>query len=82
MIVHRRGGIDKACLMHRLGMSGDRYRWIFRRLAGIYTREANQTMDTLVDLIQPILMIGMGVMVGLLFASILVPMYNLTASIQ
>ena len=55
---------------------------MFRRLAGIYTREANQTMDTLVDLIQPILMIGMGVMVGLLFASILVPMYNLTASIQ
>jgi type IV pilus assembly protein PilC len=55
---------------------------MFTRLAGIYTREANQTMDNLVDLIQPILMIGMGLMVGLLFASILIPIYRLTASIQ
>jgi len=55
---------------------------MFRRFSGIYTREANQTMDNLVDLIQPILMIGMGLMVGLLFASILVPMYQLTASIH
>jgi type IV pilus assembly protein PilC len=55
---------------------------MFKRLAGIYTREANETMDNLVDLIQPILMIGMGLMVGLLFASILIPIYRLTASIQ
>jgi type IV pilus assembly protein PilC len=55
---------------------------MFNRIATIYTREANQTLDNLVDLIQPILMIGMGVLVGLLFASILVPMYSLTASIQ
>jgi type IV pilus assembly protein PilC len=54
---------------------------MFNRLAGIYTREANQTMDNLVDLIQPILMIAMGLMVGLLFASILIPLYRLTASI-
>lgn len=55
---------------------------MFNRLAGIYTREANRTMDNLVDLIQPILMIGMGLMVGLLFASVLIPLYRLTASIQ
>jgi type IV pilus assembly protein PilC len=55
---------------------------MFNRLANIYTREANQTMDNLVDLIQPVLMIGMGLMVGLLFASILIPLYRLTASIQ
>ncbi len=55
---------------------------MFGRLSKIYTREANQTMDNLVDLIQPILMIGMGAMVGLLFASILVPLYQLTASIH
>ncbi len=55
---------------------------MFGRLSAIYTREANQTMDNLVDLIQPIMMIGMGLMVGLLFASILVPLYQLTASIH
>jgi type II secretory pathway component PulF len=55
---------------------------VFSRIAGIYTRETNQTLDNLVDLIQPILMIGMGLLVGFLFASILVPMYSLTASIQ
>ena len=55
---------------------------MFSRIAGIYTREANQVMDNLVDLIQPVLLIGMGLLVGLLFASILVPLYSLTASIQ
>jgi type IV pilus assembly protein PilC len=55
---------------------------MFSRTAGIYTREANQVMDNLVDLIQPVLLIGMGLLVGLLFASILVPLYSLTASIQ
>jgi type II secretory pathway component PulF len=39
-------------------------------------------MDNLVDLIQPVLLIGMGLLVGLLFASILIPLYSLTASIQ
>lgn len=55
---------------------------MFARLASIYTREADQVTNNLVDLIQPVLMIGMGLMVGLLFASILIPIYNLTGSIQ
>lgn len=55
---------------------------MFHRLSGIYTREADQMSGNLVELIQPILMIGMGLMVGLLFASILIPIYSLTASIH
>jgi type II secretory pathway component PulF len=55
---------------------------MFARLSGIYTREANQITNNLVDLIQPVLMIGMGLMVGLLFASVLIPIYRLTASFQ
>jgi type IV pilus assembly protein PilC len=55
---------------------------MFSRVAGIYTREADNIMNNLVDIIQPILMIVMGVMVGLLFAAILVPIYRLTAGIQ
>jgi type II secretory pathway component PulF len=55
---------------------------MFTRLSGIYTREADEVTNNLVDLIQPILMIGIGLMVGLLFASILIPIYNLTDSIH
>lgn len=55
---------------------------MFTRLSGIYTREANEITNNLVDLIQPVLMIGIGLMVGLLFASILIPIYNLTDSIH
>jgi len=55
---------------------------MFTRLSGIYTREADEVTNNLVDLIQPVLMIGIGVMVGGLFASILIPIYNLTANIH
>jgi len=54
---------------------------MFNRVSTIYTREANQVADSLADLIQPVLLIGMGLLVGLLFASILIPLYSLTASI-
>ncbi len=55
---------------------------MFGRLSGIYTREADQMTNNLVDLIQPLLMIAMGIMVGVLFASVLIPIYRLTASFQ
>ena len=55
---------------------------MFTRLSGIYTREADEVTNNLVDLIQPVLMIGIGLMVGLLFASILIPIYSLTESIH
>jgi type IV pilus assembly protein PilC len=54
---------------------------MFNRLSAIYTRDADQVTNNLVDLIQPILIIGMGLMVGLLFASILIPIYSLTANV-
>lgn len=55
---------------------------MFTRLANIYTRDADTVTNNLVDLIQPVMLIGMGVMVGLLFASILIPIYNLTTNIH
>jgi len=53
---------------------------MFSRLSSIYTREADEMTGNLVELIQPILIMGMGIMVGLLFASVLIPIYRLTAS--
>lgn len=55
---------------------------MFARLAGFYGRDADTTVANLVDLIQPTLMIVVGLLVGLLFASILIPLYRLTATIQ
>ena len=50
---------------------------LLSRVADFYTREAGETIDNLVELIQPALMIVMGVAVGILFAAVLLPMYGL-----
>jgi len=50
---------------------------MFDRIARLYTREVDAVVNNLVELIQPILMVVMGVLVGLLFAAILIPIYNL-----
>ncbi|MBI5220798.1 MAG: type II secretion system F family protein [Candidatus Liptonbacteria bacterium] len=55
---------------------------MFLRLAQFYAREADMVIGNLVDLIQPILMVGIGILVGVLFGSILLPLYQLTASIH
>ncbi len=55
---------------------------MFGRVSTIYTHESDEVTNNLVDLIQPVMMIGMGLMVGLLFASVLIPIYNLTANIH
>jgi len=47
------------------------------RVSTFYTQEVNKTVNNLVELIQPLLMVFIGVMVGGLFASILIPIYNL-----
>lgn len=55
---------------------------IFSRVAGFYNREADGIINNIVDLIQPLLIIGLGGMVGILFASILLPIFQLTTKIQ
>lgn len=50
---------------------------LMARVADFYTREAGETIDNLVELIQPALMIIMGIAVGILFAAVLMPMYGL-----
>lgn len=55
---------------------------MFGRVTNFYSRESDSVVNNLVDLIQPVLMIGVGVMVGLLFASILLPLYRLTSTFQ
>lgn len=55
---------------------------MFSRVADFYGKETDNLVNNLVDLIQPVLMIGIGLLVGILFASVLLPLYQLTTSIQ
>ena len=55
---------------------------ILKTLATFYKREAEQAVDTLVGLIEPIMIVSLAVAVGFLLASILIPIYNITANIS
>lgn len=55
---------------------------IFMRITNFYRRETDARVNNAVDLIQPVLMVVIGVLVGTLFAAILIPLYQLTGSIQ
>ena len=55
---------------------------VMGRLATFYGRESDVVVANLVEILQPALMIVIGALVGLLFASILLPLYKLTSTIQ
>ncbi len=54
---------------------------ILERLARFYRREVNTSVDTLVTLIEPALIVVLGLGVGFLLASVLIPIYNVSSSI-
>jgi type IV pilus assembly protein PilC len=51
---------------------------LLSRISVFYTRDVNDLLGNLVELVQPLLIAGIGILIGLLFASILIPIYNLT----
>ncbi|MEN9582653.1 MAG: hypothetical protein RL641_607, partial [Candidatus Parcubacteria bacterium] len=55
---------------------------ILRTMAHFYKREVDDIVDTLVGLIEPIMIVVLGIGVGVLLSSILVPIYNIASSIQ
>ncbi len=54
---------------------------ILTTLAVFYKREVDNAVDTLIGLIEPAMIVALGLGVGVLLASVLMPIYNLTASI-
>ncbi len=54
---------------------------ILKTLAKFYEREVTNAVDTLVDLIEPIMIVALGLGVGVLLASVLIPIYNISAAI-
>ncbi len=68
--------------MLAVGESTGRMDELLDRVSQFYTREVDAIINNLVELIQPVLMVIIGVLVGLLFASILIPIYNLVQSLR
>jgi type IV pilus assembly protein PilC len=55
---------------------------ILETLAKFYRREVSTSIDTLVDLIEPMMIVFLGLGVGSLLASVLVPIYNLAGAVN
>lgn len=53
---------------------------ILSTLAKFYRREVSNAVDTLVDLIEPTMIVMLGLGVGVLLASVLIPIYNISSS--
>jgi len=66
--------------MIRIGEETGRLDQILKSLAAFYRKEVDSLVDNLITLIEPILILVMGVLVGGMVAAILVPIYNITAS--
>lgn len=54
---------------------------ILKTLAKFYNREVSNSVDTLVDLIEPFMIVLLGLGVGILLASVLIPIYNVSSAI-
>jgi len=55
---------------------------ILKTLGDFYRREVDDAVDTIVGLIEPIMIVVLGLGVGILLVSILVPIYNLAGGIS
>ena len=67
--------------MSKVGEETGKLGDILETLAVFYRREVNNTVDTLIGLIEPAMIVLLGLGVGLLLASVLIPIYNITGSI-
>ena len=66
--------------MIRVGEQTAQLDEILSKMAGFYEREVDGKVATLTTLLEPIIMIVLGVGVGLLVAGILLPIYNLAST--
>jgi len=66
--------------MVAIGENTGRLEQMLAKISDFYSREVENTLDNLTELIQPVLISIIGIFVGLLFASVLIPIYNLTQS--
>lgn len=66
--------------MIRVGEETGQLGAILKTLAKFYEREVITAVDTLVSLIEPVMIVALGLGVGVLLASVLMPIYNIAAA--
>ena len=66
--------------MIRIGEETGKLDYILKSVAGFYRRDVDNFIDNLVSLIEPILIVALGLGVGVLVAAVLVPIYNLSTA--
>lgn len=66
--------------MVRVGEETGNLGEILSTLAKFYRREVTNSVDTLVDLIEPVMIVLLGLGVGTLLASVLIPIYNVSSA--
>lgn len=67
--------------MVRVGEETGSLGQILSTLARFYKREVDSAVDTLIGLIEPVMIVGLGVGVGFLLTAILIPIYNIAGSL-
>lgn len=67
--------------MIRIGEASGRLDFILGSISKFYQRDVDSALESLVALIEPALIIFLGLGVGVLVASVLVPLYNLVGAI-
>ena len=67
--------------MIRVGEETGSLSEILGTLALFYRREVNNAIDTLIGLIEPVMIVMLGLGVGLLLASVLMPIYSITTGV-
>ncbi len=53
---------------------------ILKTMAKFYQREVSNAVDTLVSLIEPVMIVSLGLGVGILLAAVLMPIYNIASA--
>lgn len=66
--------------MVRVGEESGELGKILKTLASFYNREVRNAVDALVDLIEPAMIVLLGLGVGVLLASVLIPIYNVSTA--
>jgi type II secretory pathway component PulF len=66
--------------MAKVGEESGSLSVILTTLSRFYQREVNTAVDTLISLIEPAMIVVLGLGVGVLLASVLMPIYNLTTA--
>lgn len=67
--------------MMKVGEETGKLGYVMEKMANFYRREVDNAVDTLVGLIEPIMIVFLGVAVGILLTAVLVPIYDVASGL-